>query len=954
MKGTERGASLMNERQMALLLIFVLVTSLHTPSPLSEPSQSAESAARTATLDILMLGNSYTSNNQLNIRVENLLNAAGHNSDVEVLTSGGKTLAWHGDEAAKSGTQWNTSLAQRHDYVILQDQSQVPGFPTSSTYWQDSLDGAEYIDSRVEAKGGDTIFLQTWGYRFGDENNQWRYPDYPTMHSHLRDGYLMYAHNLSTSQRPVFIAPVGEAFAFIYDDTANSTANGTPFSALYASDDKHPSIQGTYLAACVIHVTITGQPSVGLPSTGGINASRTLLLQQAADHVVLNRTAYWDFPWEFDMDDVTFGVESGSIFNIDPGATIGIGVNFTNREEMDTTALVDVSGPVDWTLSWSNPTTPEVGHSYDAPSDETQWLQFSIEAPIVDGGIPLAGSLHDFSVHLVGDSDGAEDWYNFSMRYGTSNGIELVEGGGDASIEPGGIVNLKVFVKNIGNTPNSLGINMAPLDENGNQIGTAGHSFAHDGWTAIIYDRSSLEDMAPDETAMVRLQVESPFLSSGFLMMEIQIWAQGVQEVETFTQSVIIVPRSGAALGITDVDCRFDTAPGETCMVDLFIENTGDAGFLFNLSIVEMPDWLSVNIADYTRFLGPGQTVHGIEVEVLLDSGLAAGLAGGVTIEVEVDGWVPAEVSFDVAVAAVHSWQLMRSDAEVIDGRLTAYWEMMNTGNGADGLVVSVDCNVFTDFGVITTTGTPSENIGDETRSFQILDVPEGTSVIFEVWMDVPEQAPIETEAILTVEARSIRDPSVIFNVDHSATIAGAPGSESTGPSEDEPSAFTKFIQTWLETILILAISVIGSVGLVLAILHRIEKERGWHRRNNPEDTVEEPKEWLTKFEGGGEEAPEIIESPTTDVASFRAEFIEKSGDHSRIAEPAPDQNAIESAGEVLEEALVEDAILDAIEIADAMQEDDLIHPDNLILDLDDFNDRLDNLGKELRDDEDP
>ena len=36
------------------------------------------------------------------------------------------------------------------------------------------------------------------------------------------------------------------------------------------------------------------------------------------------------------------------------------------------------------------------------------------------------------------------------------------------------------------------------------------------------------------------------------------------------------------------------------------------------------------------------------------------------------------------------------------------------------------------------------------------------------------------------------------------------------------------------------------------------------------------------------------------------------------------------------------------------MQEDDLIHPDNLLLDLDDFSDRLDNLGKELRDDEDP
>ncbi len=93
MKGTERGASLMNERQMALLLIFVLVTSLHTPSPLSEPSQSAESAARTRDWDVLMLGNSYTSYNQWTVGVENPLNAAAHNSDVVVLTGGGNTLA---------------------------------------------------------------------------------------------------------------------------------------------------------------------------------------------------------------------------------------------------------------------------------------------------------------------------------------------------------------------------------------------------------------------------------------------------------------------------------------------------------------------------------------------------------------------------------------------------------------------------------------------------------------------------------------------------------------------------------------------------------------------------------------------------------------------------------------------------------------------------------------------
>ena len=98
--------------------------------------------------------------------------------------------------------------------------------------------------------------------------------------------------------------------------------------------------------------------------------------------------------------------------------------------------------------------------------------------------------------------------------------------------------------------------------------------------------------------------------------------------------------------------------------------------------------------------MGPGQTVHGIDVSAWTAIGLEAGISGKVTLELEVDGWVPAEVSFDVSIAAVHAWEIIRSDAEVIDGRLTGYWEVKNVGNSPDGLVVTVECTDFTDFGV--------------------------------------------------------------------------------------------------------------------------------------------------------------------------------------------------------------------------------------------------------------
>lgn len=940
--------------QTAVLLVFLFLTSLHAPSMLSDEPARAEASEDEPALDILMLGNSYTSNNQLHVRLTNLLDNSGHEPDISALTSGGKRLSWHGEQAETEGTQWYDSLREPHDYVILQDQSQVPGFPTSSTYWQESYAGAEIIDELVESRGGDTFFMMTWGYRNGDQNNQWRYPDYPTMQHHLKTGYLAFAENLSTPDRPVFVAPVGLAHWNIFDSLNNPTADGTIFSDLYASDDSHPSVQGTYLAACVIHVSLTGIASVGLPSTGGINASRTLELQEWADHTVLNTSVAdgFTYPWMYEDPGVEFGVDSGSVFNIDPASTIGVGVNFTNLAEVDTTAMIQVNGPAGWEVSWQHTTSPEVGHSFDAPSDEVQWIQFSITSPVVVGGAPLADSIHDFSVRLVGDHTGNEDWWNFSMRYGEWKGMEIIEGGGSASIDPGGIVDLDVVLRNVGNSRNNLGINIAAVHENGSPVEIPSHSFAHEGWTAIIYDKAGLEDMAPGESATVRMQVQSPIRSEGRLSMMIQVWAEGKQDVLRMNQSISIVPRSGGDLGLTNVDCIFDVAPGDSCLVELFIENTGDAGFLFNLSVVDQPDWLVVNISDYKRFLGPGQTVHGIDVTAWTAVGLEAGLTGEVTIEVEADDWVPAEVSFEVTIGAVHAWEVVRSDAEIVDGRLTGYWEMRNIGNSPDGLVVSVECTDFTGFGVVAPVGADTHSSGGQARSFEFLDVPIGGSVVFEVWMDVPEEVPVAAAAVLTVEARSVRDPSVMHIVEHSAAIDGVGPSEPVEP--EGPSAFSNFLQRWLNTILIVAVSAVGAVAVALAVRHRIEADREFYRKQNPEVVVEEVGDWMAKFEGGGEEIPEVIESPTTDVASFRAEFMEKSGDHSRTVAPGPGTAVVGKAGEVLDEAHAEDAILDAIEMADQLQESDLIHPENIVLDLDDFDDRMDSLGRGLRDDEDP
>ena len=84
----------------------------------------------TISLDILLVGNSYTSSNTLNLKLERILDDSGENSDVQSVTGGGMTLSDHEENADEQGSQINTKLSERPDYVILQDQSQVPSFST--------------------------------------------------------------------------------------------------------------------------------------------------------------------------------------------------------------------------------------------------------------------------------------------------------------------------------------------------------------------------------------------------------------------------------------------------------------------------------------------------------------------------------------------------------------------------------------------------------------------------------------------------------------------------------------------------------------------------------------------------------------------------------------------------------------------------------------------------------
>ena len=220
--------------------------------------------------DVLTFGNSYTSANSLSSMLEELLRSANSPSNASDFTTGGWTIADHWDDVNTSGSSQNLSLASGvWDTVIVQDQSQIPGFYRTNSDWLASKNGSIHLADRIDSEGAAMMLMMTWGRRNGDAMNPTLYPNYTVMQDRLEDGYIDYRDNISLStSAEIYIAPVGLAFKHIHDSIVASGGNPlsptSTFYGLYSSDGSHPSTSGSYLAACVLFAALTGDSPVGL------------------------------------------------------------------------------------------------------------------------------------------------------------------------------------------------------------------------------------------------------------------------------------------------------------------------------------------------------------------------------------------------------------------------------------------------------------------------------------------------------------------------------------------------------------------------------------------------------------------------------------------------------------------------------------------------------------------
>jgi hypothetical protein len=266
---------------------------------------STVALAEEADQRIFFFGNSFTYyNGGVELMVKAMLEEAlGTTVEAQASTHNGAKLPRHlqdldgsnGETVARQAliTGNNTSW----DLVVLQDQSSVPAY-TYSDSWYESRDAGVELNKLIEPTGAVTMFLHTWGYREGVDGDP-LLTDFPSMQIYLDTGYRLYQQAANNPRS--FVAPAGIAYHLVFDDTTYSggTQPFSLFTDLYSSDGIHPSDQGSYLAACVVYAAYTGLSVAELEwAPAFIDAERRDYLQSKADEAVFDDDTFFPSLWD--------------------------------------------------------------------------------------------------------------------------------------------------------------------------------------------------------------------------------------------------------------------------------------------------------------------------------------------------------------------------------------------------------------------------------------------------------------------------------------------------------------------------------------------------------------------------------------------------------------------------------------------------------------------------------
>ncbi len=230
---------------------------------------------------VLFIGNSYIYVNDLPALLAATAQSTGDSVIYDNNCIGGYTLQLHSTNA----TTLQKINQGDFDFVVLQEQSQLPSFPISQV--QSSVyPYATTLDSLINVANPctETVFYMTWGRKNGDASNCPNWPPvctYSGMDSLLRLRYMQMADN-----NYAIISPVGAVWRNI--------RNNYPNIELYNADESHPSLAGSYAAACTFYSVLFRKDPSQISFISTLDSTDASNIRNAAKLVAFDSLSFWN------------------------------------------------------------------------------------------------------------------------------------------------------------------------------------------------------------------------------------------------------------------------------------------------------------------------------------------------------------------------------------------------------------------------------------------------------------------------------------------------------------------------------------------------------------------------------------------------------------------------------------------------------------------------------------
>jgi len=238
---------------VAGVLLGVLATALlFSPDPIAGDLDQARSDR--PGLRVLLIGNALVSDNSMPSMVRQL-EAGSAGSDpifvVRYARRGSKLSDVVDDDKLTdllAEVRWNVVVLQEHSQVIARNAD------------RETFAAATDLERLARGAGATTLLLSNPGYAQGDRDLSDR-DTRAAMQARIGEGGAQLAARLTAR-----VAPVGQA----WEDALSSQ----PGLDLWQSDGIRPNRAGSYLTACVLYATLTGEDPTASSYTGGLDAAQ--------------------------------------------------------------------------------------------------------------------------------------------------------------------------------------------------------------------------------------------------------------------------------------------------------------------------------------------------------------------------------------------------------------------------------------------------------------------------------------------------------------------------------------------------------------------------------------------------------------------------------------------------------------------------------------------------------